>query len=374
MPETAKPETFCGDLRNLPNALASLIKHPHWVLWRWEKPKDKWTKVPYQPNGWKAKNNDPKTWNSYDVVLKAAPDFDGIGFCLFNSDIAAFDIDHCRDPKTGVLDPWAADLVERVGSYTEITVSGTGLRIIGHGNRPKLHRKLPVANGVSVEVYRGAERYIVITGNPLNGSGGIADIDEHLDATVIELEAKKTSAEPSKPGTPDDGGHHARQPQDEDKLERIIREGESGEWQGDRNRAVWWVICEMLRRGSVDRAIVSTLLDHGNKISAHVHDQRNPRQYAERQVAEARAKMPPPKPIEVLPESQWFGEKAAPIPPALIKGIFPETGVATIGGQSGGGKSFHAIHLGVSLIPDCEQNFYIDKYKIKRHGAFCTSY
>jgi hypothetical protein len=28
-----------------------------------------------------------------------------------------------------------------------------------------------------------------------------------------------------------------------------------------------------------------------------------------------------------------------------------------------------AIHLGVRLIPDCEQHFYIDKYRIKRHGG-----
>ena len=73
--------------------------------------------------------------------------------------------------------------------------------------------------------------------------------------------------------------------------------------------------------------------------------------------------------VEVLPESQWFGEKPAPIPAALVKGIFPQIGVATIGGQSGTGKSFHAIHLGVRLIPDCNQNFYIDKYRIKRHGG-----
>jgi RecA-family ATPase len=72
---------------------------------------------------------------------------------------------------------------------------------------------------------------------------------------------------------------------------------------------------------------------------------------------------------EVLPASQWMGEKPAPFPPALVKGIFPQTGVATIGGQSGGGKSFQAIHLGVRLIPDCQQHFYIDKYRIKRHGG-----
>jgi hypothetical protein len=73
--------------------------------------------------------------------------------------------------------------------------------------------------------------------------------------------------------------------------------------------------------------------------------------------------------VEVLPASQYYGECAAPIPPALVKGILPQTGVATIGGQSGTGKSFQAIHLGVRLIPDCDQRHYIDKYQIKRQGG-----
>ncbi len=73
--------------------------------------------------------------------------------------------------------------------------------------------------------------------------------------------------------------------------------------------------------------------------------------------------------IEVLPESRWMGEKPSAEPPALVKGVLPQTGVAMIGGQSGGGKTFHALHLGVRLIPDCEQNFYIDKYRIKRKGG-----
>jgi hypothetical protein len=79
----------------------------------------------------------------------------------------------------------------------------------------------------------------------------------------------------------------------------------------------------------------------------------------------------PPKKarVEVLPESQWFGERPKELPPALIKGVLPQTGVAMIGGQSGGGKTFHGIHLGACLIPDCKQNFYIDKYRIKRKGG-----
>jgi hypothetical protein len=172
--------------------------------------------------------------------------------------------------------------------------------------------------------------------------------------------------EPSGSGTTDD---QVQQPLNgEDKLERVIANGSGGDFES-RSHAVWWTINEMLRRGYTDRSIVSTLMDRANKISEHVLEQRNPRHYVERQIKEARAKLPPPKPIEVLPPSQWFGEKSAPVPPALIKGILPQTGVATIGGQSGGGKSSHAIHIATCLMPDCKQDVYIDRYKIKRKGG-----
>jgi hypothetical protein len=176
--------------------------------------------------------------------------------------------------------------------------------------------------------------------------------------------------EQTEPGTPEDGGHHERQETGEDKLERIIRDGESGVFKGDRSDAVWWVVNEMLRRGYLTSAIESTLLDRKNKISAHVYDQKRPRAYVERQIAKAKKDSPTTevrdKPI---PESHWLGDRLATPPPALIKGVLPQTGVATIGGQSGGGKTFHAIHLGACLIPDCKQNFYIDRYHIKRHGG-----
>jgi RecA-family ATPase len=176
--------------------------------------------------------------------------------------------------------------------------------------------------------------------------------------------------EHTKPGSPEDGGHHARQEPDahEDKLERVIRLGENVEFGGDRSNAVLYVACEMLRRGSPEPAIVSTLLDHANKISEHVNAQDQPRAYAQRQVARARERVPAPE-VVVLPPSQWIGERRAVEPPALIKGVFPQTGVAMIGGQSGGGKTFHAINIGVHLIPDCKQNFYINDYRIKRHGG-----
>jgi hypothetical protein len=47
-----------------------------------------------------------------------------------------------------------------------MTVSGTGLRVIGYGTGPKVHRKQKLPGcPVEIESYRNAERYIVITGN-----------------------------------------------------------------------------------------------------------------------------------------------------------------------------------------------------------------
>ena len=113
----------------LPPALGPLIAENRWVVWRWETVKDKKTKVPYRATdpSRKAKTTDPTTWSDFATAVAAEAQTDGIGFCLKNSDIAAFDIDNCRDPETGALDPWAQALVERARSYTEITVSGTGL-------------------------------------------------------------------------------------------------------------------------------------------------------------------------------------------------------------------------------------------------------
>ena len=172
-----RPVPFQGDLRNLPEALAPLKELPNWVCWRWEWRVDKkgigkWTKPPLRPKT-------PAVTRRTTIHRHGAPmsrrlaafeagQCDGIGFNLSGTDIAAFDIDKCRDPATGDIAPEAMAIVDRATSYTEMTASGTGLRVIGYGTGAKMHRKqkLP-GSAVEVESYRNAERYIVITGNPL---------------------------------------------------------------------------------------------------------------------------------------------------------------------------------------------------------------
>jgi hypothetical protein len=192
-----RPVPFQGDLRNLPAALTPLKALPNWVCWKFEWRVDKWTKPPFQPKAptRRAKNNDPTTWGSYEEALATFEDggFDGIGFNLSGTDIAAFDLDKCRNPATGEIAPEAMELVNRANSYTEITPSGTGLRVIGIGTGLMVHRKQKVPGSfMEVESYRGATRYITITGNPFPDTPQhMGNFDAVIDAVVAELEGVK---------------------------------------------------------------------------------------------------------------------------------------------------------------------------------------
>jgi hypothetical protein len=74
---------------------------------------------------------------------------------------------------------------------------------------------------------------------------------------------------------------------EEDELERTIHDRRVPK--GERSERVWWVCCEMLRRGYLADGIVAVLLDRTNGISEHVYDQSKPQEYAERQVVKATA-------------------------------------------------------------------------------------
>jgi Uncharacterized conserved protein len=184
----------------LPYSLEPLRALPNWVVWRYKTVKGKLTKVPFQVDGQNASSTEPKTWTTFEKAIAAAPKFDGIGLVLTNSNVSAFDLDDCRDPESGDLEPWASDLVKQCGSYTEITPSGAGLRIIGFGDGPKVHRKMPVpnANGMACEAYRKAERYITISGNTLNDAP-LKNIDVQIDKVINELDGKKKKNEQPPP-------------------------------------------------------------------------------------------------------------------------------------------------------------------------------
>jgi AAA domain len=211
----AKPRTHQkSNLSKLhPAIMKRLVPLSNWVNWKWELNEngDAWTKVPYRPKNpsHKAAINKKSTWGTHAEAVKnvKAGLADGIGFCLLNTNIVAFDVDDCRDLVTGKLDPVATSLINRCNSYVEETVSGTGLRIIGLGGTKNTNRKQKVLGSrVSIESYRNCPRYITVSGMTLSGvkprTADLVNLNTMIDTVVKELSAQTSSAPPQNDDAP----------------------------------------------------------------------------------------------------------------------------------------------------------------------------
>lgn len=163
----------------LPEPLAHLRQNARWVGWKWtQRPDGSWDKPPFRADfpEFHASTTNPKSWAMLDTAERAlaAGQIDGIGYVIREDQEHVFlDLDDCRDPATGEIADWAAELVEECDSYTELTPSGGGLRIIGtHGgflNAPiDASYRLPC--GGHGEVYFRGVRYVTMTGQHLAGT------------------------------------------------------------------------------------------------------------------------------------------------------------------------------------------------------------
>ena len=160
-------ETPAGATVNPAGIPDELKAIPQWVGWRYEERlysrtgELKRTKVPYQLDGRRASSTDSATWTTFEQATAAYQrgGFSGIGFVVtLEAGIVGVDLDHCRNPETGVIEPWAQLLVDRLGSYSEITPSRTGLRIFVYGHLPSHGRKKG-----NVEMYDSG-RFLTVTG------------------------------------------------------------------------------------------------------------------------------------------------------------------------------------------------------------------
>lgn len=175
-----KPHSLAVILENIPAEIRSLSR---WVLWRWELRDDKqggrrWSKVPYSgklgeaDEHWNpARSNDPKTWTSLREVLQRLRHFDGIGFMLGDG-FSGIDLDKCRDPQTGVISDEANQVIQEVSSYTEVSPSGTGVKILVKAEKP-----LGRCRKGDFEMY-SEKRFFTMTGH-------------HLECTPTTIEARQ---------------------------------------------------------------------------------------------------------------------------------------------------------------------------------------
>ncbi len=174
---------------------AELIALPQWVLWKLEKRGDRVTKIPYQPNCLKADSTSGQTWSDFQTVKAAFvknPNYSGVGFVFSVDDpYVGIDLDKCRDPVTGVVEPWAAEVLDRISSYTELSPSGTGFHLIGKGKLPPTGRRKG-----QVEMYDSG-RYFTVTGDRY-GQSSIEAVDIQASLTALHAEVLGKPAKPVK--------------------------------------------------------------------------------------------------------------------------------------------------------------------------------
>ena len=139
-----------------------------WILWRLERVGDKETKVPYQPNGYKASDVNPAHWHTYAELEPVAHAFSGIGLVLGTVDgvtVWGIDLDKCCDRATGKFSPESREVVISLDSYTEYSPSGTGVHVwcIGDGELPGPGLQKPHPGCKQIEI-KGDGYYHTFTG------------------------------------------------------------------------------------------------------------------------------------------------------------------------------------------------------------------
>ena len=145
-----------------------LTELPQWVAWRREEREGKTTKVPYTPaTGKRASTTNSATWTPFEKASAASEEdrWGGIGFVFTGDDpYVGVDLDKCRNPDTGEIDPEAREAADALNSYTEISPSGTGLHVICRGSLPPGGRKRG-----TLEMYSEG-RFFCMTGEHLEGT------------------------------------------------------------------------------------------------------------------------------------------------------------------------------------------------------------
>jgi hypothetical protein len=243
----------------LPAALSPLTGEERWVNWAWKLRQAKWTKLPLKPHNLNnAQSNNAATWGSYEQALERVQDgdADGIGFMLLDAGIGAADLDHCckrnAEARTVKIDQWARDLrTEANGAYCEVTVSGTGLRLIGTATEDEVHRRFKINNAQSdagIELFRNTARFITISGLRLGACRGLPPIDDFIDAVLERYDSENGT------GAANSGRSDHLVPNRD--WDAVIRNGAPvGERSESFQGAVWHLANRGLDAGEIERAL-----------------------------------------------------------------------------------------------------------------------
>lgn len=177
---------------NLPKALNELSDKNIWCVWKKESVKKQdgtsgIGKIPYSPKTRKRLKNEkgsPEYMNllsDYETADKvmAAGNYDGVG-CVMQDGYIGLDIDHCL--HNGILSTEAEGIIQQFNSYTEVSPSGNGIRIIARGIKHGTKTRRNSNNGQIYEIYDSPKgNYLTITGNVYGEEKPILENQKAID-------------------------------------------------------------------------------------------------------------------------------------------------------------------------------------------------
>ena len=365
---------------HIPSELKQLAQ---WVIWQSFKEKEdgKFDKVPIDPEGGNKINwRDSKNHLSFDQAI----DFynkgigDGVGIVLngkpieINEDaksayLVGIDIDSVKTPE---LIEHAKKLAKEIDSYTEVSPSGTGIRIFAFSDTSTMNGR-----GTKGELYSDA-RFLTVTGHgparPIKlASAEIKSLEsewfprsdkpiqftEHpnlisQNQSLFENELNKAKVRQLLMRIPADTDH--------DTWRDIIWSVASLNWNCGSELLLEWSATDVSRwstpEGSAEAEAylhtiyaaydpnrngisLGTLYFHAGALhetnDLRIEEPKTNHSYIS---PNAKFNILDRKGLDLLPPAEW-----------LVHGLIPERGVSTIYGPSGSGKSFLAIDLAISV-------------------------
>lgn len=138
-----------------------------------------------------AKSNDASTFSTYPTLLnnihkylkydENGKQLGGFGLGIFRG-FSAIDIDHCVD-EDGNISEMAKEIINYMNSYTELSPSRTGIRIIFKTDT-RIDKDYYYINnhnnGLEIYISDNTNKFVTITGNKISG-----DIINELDIQYI---------------------------------------------------------------------------------------------------------------------------------------------------------------------------------------------
>ena len=281
-----------------------LTPYSQWVSFRFgpRKGNGKPAKLPLNPRtGTLAAVNDPATWATFPDAVRASQNGGcaGIGFVFAASDpFVGIDLDGCRDPHTGALMPWAAAIVQRLHSYTELSPSGTGIHILVRGTLLPGRRRCG-----DFEMY-DTGRFFTVTGERLDGTPGtIEERTTEVHALYTEIFGTQVPHAGAGEGVPHGSGapERARPLTDEEVLRKASSASNgqkfqrlfSGDWSGYQSQSeADLALCGMLAYWGAAPSQVDRSRAYGAEGPTPEHRSREAQRAACRSAAGRRRRQP----------------------------------------------------------------------------------